>query len=195
MQNQSTGKTNRKKKLAVLAMLVVCIAILATGTLAYYTAQETAYNVITTGTLSMDLHDETTDGKDFPEEGISGVMPGRVVDKVVYVENDGDVTFWTRIKLEKTIADANGNTDRLNFSHIKLNLNTTDWTEQDGYYYYNKPLKPGESTEKLFTKVTFDTSMGNAYMNARVEINVIAQAVQSKNNGSSALDAVGWSED
>lgn len=195
MQNQSTGKTNRKKKLAVLAMLVVCIAILATGTLAYYTAQETAYNVITTGTLSMDLHDETTDGKDFPKEGISGVMPGRVVDKVVYVENDGDVTFWTRIKLEKTIADANGNTDRLNFSHIKLNLNTTDWTEQDGYYYYNKPLKPGESTEKLFTKVTFDTSMGNAYMNARVEINVIAQAVQSKNNGSSALDAVGWSED
>lgn len=194
MQNQSTGKTNRKKKLAVLAILVVCIAILATGTMAYYTAQETAYNVITTGTLSMELHDETTGGEDFPKEGITGIVPGRVVDKLVYVKNDGEVEFWTRIKLEKTITDAGGNTDRLNFNHITLNLNTTDWTEHDGYYYYNKPLKPGESTEKLFTKVTFGKKLGNAYMDARVEINVVAQAVQSKNNGSSPLDAVGWGE-
>lgn len=194
MQNQATRNNNRKKKLAVLALLVVCLAIIATGTLAYYTAQETAYNVITTGTLNMDLHDETTGGKPFPDTGINGVMPGRVVDKVVYVENDGDVTFWTRIKLDKTIVDANGDTDRLNFNHITLNLNTTDWTEHDGYYYYNKPLKPGEKTEKLFTKVTFGTDLGNAYMNATVKISVVAQAVQSKNNGSSPLDAIGWSD-
>lgn len=195
MQNQATRNNNRKKKLAVLALLVVCLAIIATGTLAYYTAQETAYNVITTGTLSMDLHDETTGGKPFPEEGIKGVMPGRVVDKVVYVENDGDVAFWTRIRLEKKITASDGNTERLNFNKITLDLNTADWTEHDGYYYYNKPLKPGEETAKLFNKVTFSKSLGNAYMDARVEINVIAQAVQSKNNGSSALDAIGWGED
>lgn len=195
MQNQATRNNNRKKKLAVLALLVVCLAIIATGTLAYYTAQETAYNVITTGTLSMDLHDETTGGKPFPEEGIKGVMPGRVVDKVVYVENDGDVAFWTRIRLEKKITASDGNTERLNFNKITLDLNTADWTEHDGYYYYNKPLKPGEETAKLFNKVSFSKSLGNAYMDARVEINVIAQAVQSKNNGSSALDAIGWGED
>lgn len=195
MQNQATRNNNRKKKLAVLALLVVCLAIIATGTLAYYTAQETAYNVITTGTLSMDLHDETTGGKPFPEEGIKGVMPGRVVDKVVYVENDGDVSFWTRIKLVKKITASDGNTERLNFNKITLDLNTADWTEHDGYYYYNKPLNPGEETAKLFNKVTFSKSLGNAYMDARVEINVIAQAVQSKNNGSSALDAIGWGED
>ena len=55
-------------------------------------------------------------------------------------------------------------------------------------------LKPGEQTKPLFTTVTFDTAMDNPYMNARVEIDIHAQAVQSKNNGTSALDAIGWSD-
>lgn len=194
MQNKTYGtKGNRKRKLAVIALLAVCMAVLATGTLAYYTAQETAYNVITTGTLSMDLHDETTGGKDFPDEGINGVMPGMLVDKLVYVENDGGVDFWTRISLEKTIVAAPGVEAELNFDHITLDIDTENWTEQDGYYYYNKPLKPGKQTEKLFTTVTFEPAMGNEYMDAHVEIVVHAQAVQSRNNGDSALTATGWS--
>lgn len=36
--------------------------------------------------------------------------------------------------------------------------------------------------------------MGNEYMNARVEIRVLAQAVQSANNGTDATLALGWSE-
>lgn len=194
MQNQTTKtKANRKKKLAVVALLVLCLAVLATGTLAYYTAQETAYNVITTGTLSMKLHDETTGGEDFPDEGINGVAPGMVVDKVVYVENNGGVDFWTRIRLEEIIVAAEGVDAELSFEHITLNINTDDWTEQDGYYYYNKPLKSGKQTEKLFTTVTFEPAMGNEYMDAHVEIIVHAQAVQSRNNGDSALTATGWS--
>lgn len=182
-----------RKKIMVVAAIVCCAMILAAGTLAYFTAEETAYNVITTGKLAMLLHDETTGGVPFPEEGIDNVVPGDKVDKLVAVENTGSVDFYTRVSIEKIIKAADGETE-LNFNHITLNINTKDWTEKDGYYYYNKAVKPGETTEPLFTTVTFGGALGNEYMNAHVEVNVSAQAVQSKNNGDSALEAAGWPE-
>ena len=38
-----------KRKLLILSVLVICIATLAAGTLAYFTSEGTAHNVITTG--------------------------------------------------------------------------------------------------------------------------------------------------
>ena len=186
------GACRRYVLLAALALC--CVALLASGTLAYFTAQKTAYNVITTGALEMELREETTGGKPFPKEGITGVMPGTAVDKKVYVVNRGSVDFYARIAIKKVIADAEGREDTLNFEHILLDLNTADWTEKDGYYYYNRALKPGEQTEPLFNTVSFGTKLGNEYMDARVEIIIDAQAVQSRNNTDSALTAAGWPE-
>lgn len=69
-----------------------------------------------------------------------------------------------------------------------------DWTynESDGYYYYNAPLAAGGTTSPLFTTVTFDAVMGNAYQNANVSVDVLVYAVQTANNGESALTAAGW---
>ncbi|MEI3100614.1 MAG: hypothetical protein V8T45_01915 [Oscillospiraceae bacterium] len=65
-----------KKKLLVLSLIVICIAILAAGTLAYFTGGVTAHNVITTGGVSVELI-ETTDGnRPFPAQGVSGSCPG-----------------------------------------------------------------------------------------------------------------------
>ena len=66
------------------------------------------------------------------------------------------------------------------------------WTLQDGYYYYNVPLEPGETTEALFKNVSFDPSMGNMYHNSKAIIKVQAQATQVKNNGASVTEAAGW---
>lgn len=192
MENQNRKLS--KKRIAVIAAIVCCIALVAAGSLAYFTAEETAYNVITTATLDMTLHEETTGGKPFPEEGITGVMPATEVDKKVYVENTGEADFWCRISIEKSIQAAEGVDAKLNFDHITLDINTADWTEKDGYYYYNRPVKSGEFTEPLFTQVIFGKELGNEYMNATVVIKVHAQTVQCKNNGTSALDAMGWPE-
>ena len=185
-------KARKKQKVILAAVLAICIAIFATGTVAYFTAEETAYNVITTGILSMDLVEETTGGEPWPEEGISGVMPGMEVDKIPYVVNNGGIDFWTRVSVTMKVTGADGKT--LSDEYITLNYDRDNWTEKDGYFYYNAAVKPGEETKPLFTKVTFDTDMHNAYMNARVEIDVHAEAVQSKNNGDSALTAGGWAE-
>ena len=191
MGGTSVG-ARKKQKVILAAVLAICIAIFATGTVAYFTAEETAYNVITTGILSMDLVEETTGGEPWPEEGISGVMPGMEVDKIPYVVNNGGIDFWTRVSVTMKVTGADGKT--LSDEYITLNYDRDNWTEKDGYFYCNAAVKPGEETKPLFTKVTFDTDMHNAYMNARVEIDVHAEAVQSKNNGDSALTAGGWAE-
>ena len=38
-----------KKKLLMLSAVAICLAIFAAGSLAYFTSQDTAHNVITTG--------------------------------------------------------------------------------------------------------------------------------------------------
>ena len=177
MEIQNSGA---KRKIGLIATIVCCIAILTAGTLAYFNAEE------------MKLHEEAEDGKPFPSEGVFGVMPDTDVAKKAYVENTGSVDMYVRIAIEKEIQ---GESNReLGFENITLDLNTADWTEQDGYYYYNRALKPGEKTEPLFTMVRFDKEMGNEYMNARLTIKVNAQAVQSRNNTDSALTAAGWPE-
>ena len=187
---ETSPASRKKQKIILAAVLMICMAICAAGTLAYFTAEETAYNVITTGILSMDLVEETTGGEPWPEDGISGVMPGMDVDKIPYVENDGGIDFWTRMSVSMKVTGENGK--ELSTKYISLNLDKTNWTEKDGYYYYNGVVEPGRETEPLFTKVSFSTEMPDAYMNARIEIDVHAEAVQSRNNGDSALTAGGW---
>jgi len=54
---------HQKRKVLLLAAVLICLAVAAGSTMAYFTAEETAHNVITTGSLSMDLVEETTGGK------------------------------------------------------------------------------------------------------------------------------------
>ena len=63
---------------------------------------------------------------------------------------------------------------------------------EDGYFYYNKVLKPGEVTEPIFTSVAFSGDMDSMYQDAQVVVDVAAQAVQTAHNGSTVADAKGW---
>ena len=181
-----------KKRLLCLAALICCLAILATGTAANFVVEETAYNVITTGLLYMELVEETTGGQPWPEEGFADVIPGRVIDKLAKVHNNGAVPFFCKVTVTGTVKAYEGG--ELPFDPITLDYDTEHWILKGESYYYYRILYPGEVTEPLFTKVSFDPTMGNEYMRAKVNINVLAQAVQSDNNGTDPLEALGWSE-
>ena len=183
-----------KHRLVAIALIAIGLSAVATGTYAYFVAEETAYNVITTGALFMNLVEETEDGKPWPEEGIKDVIPCMDVGKVVYVENRGGVPFFTRIQKETVVIPGPGVTAELTDEYISVDINTECWIEQGGFYYYYRILQPGEKTEPLFTTVSFAGAMGNEYQNATVEIYVLAQAVQSANNGYDPLMALGWSD-
>ena len=56
-------------------------------------------------------------------------------------------------------------------------------------------LDTQSASEPLFTKVTFSEDMGNIYQGATVTIDIVAEAVQVKNNpGQTAVTAQGWPE-
>lgn len=179
-----------KRKLLILSVLAICIATLTTGTLAFFTHEAKAHNVITTGGVKIAVQEWADEGKEKPFEDLDGIMPSMSATKIAEIKNTGASAAWVRVKVEKNIQLQGNGTP--NADLVKLDLNTDDWTEQDGYYYYNKALKPGEVTEPIFTKVTFDASMGNEYQHATVSVDVSAQAVQTANNGAAATAAQGW---
>lgn len=183
-----------KKRILCLTILAICLATLATGTMAYFVAEETAYSVITTGYLYMDFVQETKDGKPLPQGGVLNVVPATAVDQVTFVANRGSVPFFTRVVVEKKIYPAEGSDTQLDAELVTLNINEDYWTEKDGFYFYKRILRPGQETQPLYTEVGFAPEMGNEYMDAKVEIRVLAQAVQSANNGTDATQALGWSE-
>lgn len=190
-----------KKRLAITAAAILVLSLVAYGTLAYLTAEETAHNVITAGTVSIQLKDQTRGENgalvDFPQPDGMKVMPGVVADKLVSVENTGGNDCWVRIKVDKDITPANGVTQALDVENdVILNLAqfAGDWTAQEGWYYYNKALKPGETTPYLFTQVEFKGEMGNEYQGSVLKLNVQAQAVQADNNSpdNGVLGVTGW---
>ena len=184
----------KKWKIVALCTVLACLSIVASGTLAYFTAQETAHNVITSGGVDIQLHEFSERGNEelVPWEDVDGVMPGAEISKIAVVENTGASAAWVRVSVTKTITLARGVQGTPDPSLLKLNINTTDWTEQGGYYYYNHSLLPGETTTPLFTTVTFAPEMGNMYQNSNAEIEVKADAVQFANNGDTVLEAQGW---
>ena len=191
--NQPKVKSGMKKRMLTAALALCCLAVLATGTLAYFTAEETAQNVITMGALKMDLVELDADGQ--PWTDVENIVPGMEVTKEAFVQNTGTVDFYTRVKITKSFEPAQGDElPELKTGLVELDLGE-DWKlGEDGFYYYEESVKPGEETEPLFTTVTFSTKMGNEYQNVKVIIDLDAQAVQSRNNGESALEATGWPE-
>lgn len=203
-------KKNLKKIFAV-AVVAACLSLSVTGTLAYFTAEETAHNVITSGDVAVDLIEKrVVNGElvDFPEEeGIFGVMPNTTESKIVTIENIGGGDAYVRVKVESVITLADGSagdpvymTPNYNAA-AKEALGVEPWVlGNDGWWYYMADsatgnaglLASGEVTQPLFSEVAFSAQMPNAYQNATAVITVAVQAVQVANNGSTALEAQGW---
>ena len=186
-----------KRKLLIVSVLAILVAVTAAGTLAYFTDTGTAHNVITTGNVKIELNEWADKARTQRFEDKTGVMPGMEVTKIVEVENTGTGAAFVRLSVETEVYSAKGEKMDPKHEPVSLNFNNTDWTysESDGYYYYNRPLEPDKTTVPLFTAVTFDPLMGNKYQNATAHVKVIAYAVQSANNGDSPQAAKGWPSD
>ena len=189
-----------KKRIFAFAVVVICLSILASTTLAYFTDTAIARNVITSGGVDIAIEEwqETQDGLiPYPDKSIT-VMPATRVSKIVTVRNL-DARSFIRVKLELTLLDEEEQVMDIDAEEmekiIHLIMNTQDWTEKDGWWYYGAAVNTNEATLPLMTAVEFDgPNMTNEYQNCTVLIDVTAQAVQTANNGTSAIDALGWPE-
>ena len=188
-----------KKKLLLLASVAICVAILASGTLAYFTSEDQVHNVITTNAVNIEIEEWQEEiGNPYPDDPIE-VMPGATVSKIATIKNL-EAEAYIRAKFEVVITRADQTVMELSSetlaSIITLTMNGEDWLRKDGdgeWWYYNAPVKTDESTEAFFTEVVFDgPNMTNEYQNCTVEVIVKAQGVQTANNGDSAIEAAGW---
>lgn len=190
-----------RKKILMIAGLLICFAISAAGTYAYFTAEETSHNVITTGSVNIEIEEwqETNEGlKPYPKDTVK-IMPGMSVSKIVKIRNL-DARSYIRAKYEVVIKDSQDKNMELSpetkESLIEITMGSSKWVRVDGddeWWYYTDIVEKGNKTEELFKKVTFDgPNMTNEYQNCTVEVIVTAQAVQSANNGGDVEDIVGW---
>ena len=196
-----------KRKVLIGAVLAIALSLVAGGTLAYFTAESEAHNVITSGKVDITIVETQMSDEglevEFPKEGISGVMPGGEVSKIVTVKAKEDsaqswVRVWVNVGISEpgdpilnptiknlplTITNASG--EEIDVVTMEFNLGTAEgqWTKgEDYYYYYNSPIDSGEVTEPLFKDVKFAPEMGNEYQNCNVIIDIYAEAIQTANN-------------
>lgn len=173
-----------KKQIIIGSVFAVTAAVAAGSTLAYFTAEDTAENVITTGNIDIAINEykkgTDSDALETYIPQTEPLMPGETVSKVVKVENTGGGSAYIRAKINLYFENDNS----LSTEPVQLSINTDDWTynTDDGYYYYNDILDTGLETEPLFESFTLDSFAGNEYENQTLIIDIDAQAIQSKNN-------------
>lgn len=199
-----------RKKLVLAAAAVLIVTMGAYGTLAYLTADVTTHNVITSGSVAIELLDKTAQEgqpadnftavyalEDFnevypSEEGGMPIMPGTIASKIVAVrKTDDSAPCWVRVRLTENRPDVYKEGD------VTLVLDTANWTYRDGWYYYNTILTDENyQTVPLLTQVNFSgPGIDNSYIGKSYSIDVNAQAVQSDNNSNGGvLAARGWPE-
>lgn len=181
-----------KRKLLIVSVVAICIAILAAGSLAYFTAEGKAHNVITTGGVEIALLEWADEDMTIPYSKESvGVMPGTKVTKRVQVKNTGASDAWVRVKVEKKI-ERKTEVGEIDLNLVELDLDTEKWEYKNGFYYYKEALKPNDKTTPILRSVEFKPAMDNVYQNAQISVDISAQAVQTANNGPTVKDAQGW---
>ena len=178
-----------KTSLILIALAAILATVLTQPSLAYYTTVGKATNVVTSGDIQLQIHEKTADGSDFPAEGVY-IIPGDIVSKQVSVENVCGHPFYLRVKL----VSGSTNRDLTAEECLKMDIDTENWTMVDGFYYYNRPLQPGEITLPLFTQVEIvGDQVDRSHIGSTLSLTVNAYAVQSENNPAEhPWDAAGW---
>jgi len=131
--------------------LVVALTGVA-GIAAYLTSGDTATNELVVGGVTSEIIEEFEPPKE--------LKPGTSFKKDVKVKNNGVSDCYVRIKAAFTDSEME--------SRCTVDYNKTDfiYNEQDGYYYYPKPIKKDEETPSLFTMVTLDPNLSQSEIQA-----------------------------
>ena len=182
----------QKLKILLTAVAIIVATLLSQSTLAFYSTVGTATNVVTSGSIKFVILEKTADGSDFPTEGVT-VIPGDIVSKKVSVMSACEHPFYLRIK---PVYGIGGSNETLSADVFKLDVDTQNWIEKDGWLYYKEIVEPNATTPEVFTEVQIvGEKVDNSYIGKALTITVSAQAVQSENNpAETPWEALGWPE-
>lgn len=102
----------------------------------------------------------------------------------IQVENKGTATSYVRVKLVMNWVDKSGNVSAEPVN-ISVDYDKTNWFEQDGIYYYTKPVAPKDAATG---KVTSNLLKANSPITeptegkpegCHLEVTVLAESIQA----------------
>lgn len=144
----------KKKTLITICSSVGVLALVATATFfAIFKDGQKAETSLSTGIIDVKLIEtfegtdgDTEDGTNPDGEGLTGAI------KIITGENVGTQPAYVRVKIFPQIETKAKYWDvfgGIPTNFIKYNIDNTNWTEKDGYLYYNKILPVGETTTPI----------------------------------------------
>ena len=181
---------NRKKIGCGFIALALVGLVGVGGSLAWFTDNESARNVFTTGKVDITLTE--TGGADdvATEEGIQyyDVMPGNTETKKVTVHNIEDAAY-VRVKVTIGGLDETHAKSLVFVANDDTNITVNEYIDNgDGTYSFYitrenaMAANDGSGKYVAFKEVVIPTSWGNDMVNKTFTIDVQAQAIQAENN-------------
>ena len=160
---KKAAHSGAKRSLVLVVSVLVLLLAVAGGTLAWLTAQtDGVVNTFTPAQVSCEV-----------TEDFNGTTKSNV-----NVTNKSDISAYIRVKLV---------TYRVNEAGQHIGGTATippfapgaNWVEDDGYYYYTRPVAPGQTPEtNLIDTITLSSPYTDADGGKQV-IEIIAEAIQS----------------
>lgn len=126
---------NKKKTIAIIAILLI-VALLVGGIIAYFTDTDTATNVFTIGNVDIELLEDggwtesTSSAGIYTNPSAVNLAPGAVVDKLPYISNvsSSGNSAYVFAKVTIPVYDVDGNDSTAEEELFTCNWNTRDWT-------------------------------------------------------------------
>ena len=142
---------NKKSLIAITAVLLIAVVGV---TFAYFQSTVDFENLFTVGIYKV----VTTETFESP----TNWAPGEEIPKTITSTNEGTVPAAVRVRYTEQWLDDNNQdiTSQVPNGTVIINLdNTSDWTQEGNYYYYNYILNPTETTSSFIKSVTLSDSI------------------------------------
>lgn len=147
-------KKKKSKKILLIFGLLSLLAI--GGTMAYFQKSESIDNKFKSAEAKVYLNEKFDPNDEW--------VPGEEKQKEVRFGNEGKIAAVLRVKFTPVLKLKNGKEDSEAAKDFQLNFAddfSQNWTEKDGWHYYNKVLSPEELTNITLKSVTISDAIGN----------------------------------
>ena len=207
---QKREKEMKRKKVLYSLIILSVITILATGTMAYFTATQSISNKFKVGgndaaSFSIKVYETNEDGSQTTKGRVyREMLPGKVVKKDPTIENTGKYSQWVRAEVILTSAKSWQETEAkhgIDFKELMGGYDSEKWLlagetydqsadERIYTFYLKRELERGEK-ETLFESFRMPGQLDAEDMTKlrEFEIRITATAIQSRGTGDDAETA------
>ena len=156
-------RARRVRRITLCLMVTMLLGIVGSS-YAFYSSENSRRNTLATSESAVYLQ-EIFKAEDH-------WLPGETKEKIVTFGNQGTAEQVIRFKYQESWLDASGRAftpDTGDYTEALVKLNWSedmvdaggDWVYLNGWYYYNKILKPGTVTNDVLKSVTFSPQLSN----------------------------------